>query len=137
MLTGTLGYALKRAQVRSYEMFFAVIGANAISPGRMAALSLIGIEPGVSQSAVAEKLAISRAAMVKVIDALETRGLIERRAADGDRRSYSLNLTTEGHQELNLLTQQIQAYEQKLAANLTANERAQLIGLLDKVGLDG
>ena len=136
VFTGTLGYSLKRAQVRSYEMFFAVIGENAISPGRMAALSLIGMEPGVTQSAVAEKLAISRPAIGKVIDALETRGLIERRAVEGNRRSYSLNLTAQGRQELNLLAQQIQTYEDRLAANLTGDERAQLIQLLEKVGMD-
>ncbi|MDH4847940.1 MarR family transcriptional regulator [Pseudomonas sp. BN605] len=135
VLTGTLGYALKRAQVRSYEMFFSVVGADAISPGRMTALSLIGMEPGVTQSALAERLAISRAAMVKVIDALESRGFIERRAAEGDRRSYALNLTPEGHQELNVLTHQIRAYEERLAANLSSDERAQLIALLEKVGL--
>jgi DNA-binding MarR family transcriptional regulator len=135
VLTGTLGYALKRAQVRSYEMFFSVVGADAISPGRMTALSLIGMEPGVTQSALAERLAISRAAMVKVIDALESRGFIERRATEGDRRSYALNLTAEGHQELNVLTHQIRAYEERLAANLSPDERAHLIALLEKVGL--
>lgn len=119
MLNGTSGYSIKRAQMRSYEMFFAVIGTSAISPGRVAALSLIGTEPGVTQSAEAEKLAISRPAMGKVIDALETRGLIERRAVEGVRRSYSLNLTAEGHQELNLLAQQIKDYEGRVAANLT------------------
>lgn len=135
VLTGTLGYALKRAQVRSYEMFFSVVGADAISPGRMTALSLVGMEPGVTQSALAERLAISRAAMVKVIDALESRGFIERRATEGDRRSYALNLTKEGHQELNVLTHQIRAYEERLAANLSSEERSQLIELLEKVGL--
>ena len=89
----SLGYAIKRAQVRTYEVLFATLGPDAISPARMTALSIIGAQPGINQSALAEQLRVTRPSMVKVIDSLEGLGLVERRAIPGDRRSYSLALT--------------------------------------------
>lgn len=132
-MAGTLGYALKRAQVRSYELFFAMMGPESISPARMTALSMVAAQPGISQSGLAERLAITRASVVKVVDNLESLGLIERAPTEGDRRSYALALTDEGHRELARLRGEIRCYEEKLASRLTANERDLLMGLLERV----
>jgi DNA-binding MarR family transcriptional regulator len=137
LLSGTLGYAIKRAQVRSYEVLFSILGPNALTPGRMTALSLIGLQPGITQSALAEQLKINRASMVKVIDALEALGFVERCATEGDRRSYALRLTLEGNQELKKLHQQIDQYEKAISSTLAKGERKQLMELLEKVAAGG
>lgn len=131
----SLGYTIKRAQVRAYEMLFAILGPDAISPARMTALSIIGAQPGTTQSALAEQLQITRASIVKVIDTLESLHLVERQATPGDRRSHSLVLTKSGHDELRTLHEKTRRYEAAIAANLTPTERHQLMALLDKVAL--
>jgi len=133
LLSGTLGYAIKRAQMRSYEVLFSILGPNALTPGRMTALSLIGMQPGITQSALAEQLKINRASVVKVIDALESLDFAERCATEGDRRSYSLRLTKRGNEELQKLHQQIDRYEKAISATLAAGERQLLMELLEKV----
>ena len=106
----SLGYAIKRAQVRTYEVLFATLGPDAISPARMTALSIIGAQPGINQSALAEQLRVTRPSMVKVIDSLEGLGLVERRAIPGDRRSYSLALTEQGRRELRDMHEKTRQY---------------------------
>lgn len=132
----SLGYAIKRAQVRSYDVFFRVLGPDSISPARMTALSMIGDQDGISQSALAERLGIARASIVKVVDALEAAGLIERKSVPEDRRSYALSLTRIGRTQLIEYGRQVAEVEKALAVRLTESERRQLIELLGKVGRD-
>lgn len=135
LMADALGYSLKRAQVRAYEVLGSFLDEDSISPARMTALSLIGMRPGISQSALAKELGINRASVVKVIDTLESKNFVERRATEGDRRSYSLALTDHGLSELRTLQEQIRRYERAIAVNLTADERRQLMGLLEKVAI--
>jgi len=129
----SLGYAIKLAQVRSYALLYRLSGDDSLSPGRMTALSMISLEPGINQSALAQRLNITRASVLKVVDALASLGLIERQTIQGDRRSYALVLTDNGHRELLKLAQQADRFEAELASGLTASERLQLIELLSKV----
>lgn len=131
----SLGYTLKRAQIRTYEALFALLGPDAISPARMTALSIIAAQPGINQTALAEQLRVTRANVVKVVDTLEGRALVERQAIPGDRRSYSLVLTAQGRAELLTLREKTQEHERNIAAALTAKERGQLIALLERVAL--
>jgi DNA-binding MarR family transcriptional regulator len=135
LLADSLGYCLKRAQVRAYEVLATFVDADSISPARMTALSLIAMRSGISQSALAKELGINRASVVKVIDSLEAKQLVERRATEGDRRSYSLALTDSGLDELRGLQEQVRRYEQAIAAGLSADERHQLMRLLERVAV--
>ncbi len=132
LLKDSLGYTLKLAQVRTYEMLYQALGPNAISPARMTALSIIGTQPGISQSALADRLHITRPSVVKVVDTLESVGLIERQPG-ADRRSYALALTPRGEKELREIQARLRAYEKLITARLTAAERSQLMALLSKV----
>jgi DNA-binding MarR family transcriptional regulator len=137
ILHDSLGYAIQRAKVRTYEMLYAACGSDSISPARMTALSIIGTQPGTNQSALAEQLRITRASIVKVIDNLEALELVERRAIPGDRRSYCLVLTEKGREELRSLHEKTRLCEVRIAQDLSAQERALLISLLDRVALGG
>ena len=131
----SLGYTLKRAQVRSYEMLFELLGPGVLSPGRMTALSIVGTEDGINQSSLAERLGITRPSVFKVIDALEALGLMERRSIPNDRRSYALGLTPLGKDALRNMREQLRLYEAAIATHLSAAERKQLMALLDKVAV--
>lgn len=132
-LADSLGYAIKRAQVRSYALLFKVFDADCLSPGRMTALWIIASEPGVNQSTLAERLSITRASVVKVVDSLEALGLVLREPVPDDRRSYALVVTPQGRRELERHAELHARYETKLAAGLSRGERKQLMTLLEKV----
>lgn len=135
LLKNSLGYELKLAQVRAYQVFFETLDTKAISPARLTALSIIGSHPGISQAALADRLSIARPSVVKVVDMLESAGLVERQAVPGDRRSYALVPTAYGKAELRDIGKRLQAYEVAIAARLSAAERRQLMSLLARVAV--
>jgi DNA-binding MarR family transcriptional regulator len=135
LLKNSLGYELKLAQVRTYQMYFEALDPKAISPARLTALSIISNQPGISQAALADRLAIARPSVVKVVDMLESAGLIERQPVPDDRRSYALVLTPHGKAELRDIGKRLQAYETAIAARLSTSERKQLMSLLAKVAV--
>lgn len=132
-LADSLGYAIRRAQVRSYALLFRSFAADSLTPGRMTALWIVASEPGVSQTELADRLSITRASVVKVVDSLEALGLVQRQAVPQDRRSYALTLTPQGLRELERHRDMHARYEDELAAALTRNQRRQLMALLEKV----
>lgn len=133
VLGDSLGYAIKRAQVRTYEVYFRTIGTAGLPPARMTALMTIGAEPSISQADLAARLKISGPSMVKVIDALETQGLVQRQSHANDRRRYALVPTDKGRAKLRRIRELVDAYEEEIAAGLSAAERRQLMQLLEKV----
>jgi DNA-binding MarR family transcriptional regulator len=70
--------------------------------------------------------------MVGVVDALEGAGFVERRRGE-DRRTNGLWLTRRGRGVVAAMKRRIQAHERRVAAKLTAEERGQLLALLEKL----
>ena len=130
MLPGLLGYRLRLAQQALFRDFAASVGE--LSPGRVGILLLVEANPGVTQSRLAHAVALERSTMVGVLHVLEGRGLLERRRGD-DRRTNGLWLTPAGATLAAKLKQRIQRHERRVATRLTAAERSQLIGLLEKL----
>ena len=75
-----------------------------------------------------DKVTVSRATAVLV-----DRGLIERAASRSDGRSHHLTLTIAGRTLYSEIASVAKAMEQSLLACLTAAERAQLSGMLDRL----
>lgn len=131
----SLGYALRRAQMRTYDLFFETLGELDLTPARLTALSLIATEPGISQAALAKRLDIAGPSVLKLVDALEQSGFVGRADVEGDRRRYSLQLTPSGRTLLEAVRAAVEAYEARLARQLSRTERAQLMELLSRVGV--
>lgn len=130
----SLGYALRRAQVRAYDLFFEMLGSLDLSPARLTALSLIATESDINQAALARRLGIAGPSVLKLVDALEASGLVARMDVAGDRRRYSLVVTASGRSKLETLRARLDAYEVRLAQQLSAAERKTLLALLERVG---
>lgn len=129
----SLGYALRRAQVRAYELYFEMLGNMDLTPARVTALSLIAMEPEINQAALAKRLDIAGPSVLKLVDALESAKLIRREDVANDRRRYSLALTATGRAKLDALRVALGDYEERLAKGLSATERRQLMDLLGRV----
>ena len=129
-LPALLGYRLRLAQQAVFRDFAASVGE--LSPGRVGILLLLEANPGVTQSGLARAVSLDRSTMVGIVDMLEGRGLVERRRGE-DRRTNGLWLTAEGRSTVARLKRRIQAHERRVAARLSAEERAQLLALLEKL----
>ena len=129
----SLGYTLRRAQVRTYDLFFEMLGPLDLSPARLTALSIIATETDINQAALAKRLDIAGPSALKLVDALEDAGLVARMDVAGDRRRYSLVVTATGRARLEQLRVKLEAYEARLARGLSEAERTQLMALLARV----
>jgi DNA-binding MarR family transcriptional regulator len=67
-----------------------------LSPPHAGILRVVDTSGGISQQSLAEHLRILPSRLVVLIDELEERGMVERRADPADRRSYALHLTNKG-----------------------------------------
>ena len=101
-LNERIGYLLRRAQVAVFSDFFQTFSDFGISPAQYSILTIIGRNPGLSQTEVADALGIKKTNFVAVIKDLEKRGPVLRTAMPTDRRSFALTLSPAG---ITLLTQ--------------------------------
>jgi len=129
----SLGYALRRAQLRVYDRFYEMLGEMDLSPARVTALSIIAMEPEINQTTLAKRLDVAGPSVLKLVDALEEGGLIRREDVADDRRRYNLVLTPAGRAKVEALRSALAAYEERLAQRLSAAERTQLMALLERV----
>ncbi len=93
-------------------------------------LRVVGAAEGMSQQAAGERLQIPPSRMVAFVDALEARGLLERRHNPRDRRTRALYLTEQGRELLGRAFALAAELERRLCAQLSDAEREQLLELL-------
>lgn len=132
-LEGLVGYNLKRAYVVVQEDFRAALGENGLSARVFSALTLTVENPNITQSALARQLGIERSGLVAIVDDLEAKGYLKRTAVPGDRRVQALVPTPLGKGEHSKLTRTVQAHEDQLFSDMTAQEKATLLDLLKKI----
>lgn len=106
-----------------------------LEPREFSLLRAIAAEEGQSQQALGDRLLIPASRMVAFVDALEQRGLLERRPNPEDRRARALYLTQTGRDLLGEAFSLALAFERQLCSDLDETEREQLVSLLQRVGL--
>ncbi|HEX7810617.1 MAG TPA: MarR family transcriptional regulator [Burkholderiales bacterium] len=131
LLPGLIGYQLRLAQRAIFSDFADAVDGAGISPGLFGILVIVDANAGLTQQALADAAHLDRSTMVTVIDKLEDRGLVERRAAD--RRSNGLFLTDAGAKLLRSLRRKVARHERRVVQNLSEREREQLVSLLQRI----
>ena len=132
ILPSLIGYQLRLAQLAVFRDFERSVGELGISPGRFGVLVLVGCNPGMTQSRLAEAGGLDRSTLVPVLDGLERRGLVERRRGE-DRRTNGLRLTLPGKRLLARARRRILAHESRMVSAMSDAEREQLVALLAKL----
>jgi len=132
-IDGLLGFHVRIAQLDLFAAFAEAAGDPALTPLLFGALYLIGENPGANQSDLAALLVADPSTMVRLIDQLVKRGWAVRETAEHDRRSTVPRLTVAGRAMLEQMTPAVLASEQRVAGALTKLERAQLLGLLQRL----
>lgn len=97
------------------------------------ALTRIHRRPGMSQSGLAEMMEIEKAPAGRIVDRLEEKGWVERRAEPSDRRINRIYLTEQGARIHALIAPLAEATVSDALAGLTHAEQARLVALMSKV----
>ncbi len=128
-----LGYNARRAALAVIDVFLQRMAPYKLRPVDFSVASMIVHNPGITSRQLCSTLGILPPNLVGMINALEKRGLIDKRAHPSDGRANGLHASAEGI----ALLQQAQAaaltLEDEVASNLTASERKTLLRLLKKV----
>jgi DNA-binding MarR family transcriptional regulator len=135
LLPSLLGYALRRAQSAVFADFAATFtrAGEVLTPGEFGLLVLVDRNAGMSQMALARALGIDRSTLVPILNRLQGRGFLVRRASPTDGRTHALALTPAGAKALARFSRLVTTHEKRIVAGLSADETRTLIGLLDKV----
>jgi DNA-binding MarR family transcriptional regulator len=132
-LAAMLHHALRDAQAQVLEELQASFAVEDMRPLPFAILVVLARNPGLRQIQVGFALGIQPTNLVPLIDALEERGLAERRPVPRDRRAHGLFLTRLGAETLARLEAQAAAHEARLAERLGPGGREQLLALLRRL----
>ncbi|MDE3070835.1 MAG: MarR family transcriptional regulator, partial [Acidobacteriota bacterium] len=123
----SIGYAVARH-------FKKTLAPLRLEPREFALLRAVGVAEGQSQQAIGERLQIPASRMVAFVDALEGRGLVERRANPQDRRSWALHLTRDGREVLESALGLAIELERHICEDLSEHERESLLDMLQRIG---
>ena len=128
-----LGFHLRMAQIASFQAFAREVGEVDLPPGRFALLTLIGRNPGISQTVLSRAAGRDKSTLTPALRDLKRRGLIARDRRARDRRSYHLTLTPDGEAMLQRLTECAARHEDNLDRVVGARDRTRLLQLLRKI----
>jgi len=112
------------------ERFRSVFARFNIRPVQLTALSVVYFNPRLSQAELGQTLDMKQANVVKLIDELQARELLERKLSSNDRRRYEIVLTRRGKQFTAKLLDIHGKLEADLARSFGQDELQQLISLL-------
>jgi DNA-binding MarR family transcriptional regulator len=104
-----------------------------LTPADAGIFRILSTTPAISQQALAAALGTVPSRLVGLIDELESKGMVERRAHETDRRSYALHLTEKGKATMGSLGRIAREHRQDLLAALSHEEQNKLADLLQRV----
>jgi MarR family transcriptional regulator, organic hydroperoxide resistance regulator len=133
ILPELLGYNVRSAQLALQRDFARTMAGSDVGPAVFGLLVLSGANPGIAQIQIATHLTIDKASVVALVDRLEESGWVVRRRSTEDRRRHGIFLTAEGVRQLKVLKRQMKLREQTIGELFNAEERRQLISLLQRI----
>lgn len=131
-----VGYAVRRAQIRIYEDFTVALQPWNITPQRFSAMTLIHCNPGIRAIDLAGIMGIARSGVAMILNTLEEAGYVRRVGEQKDRRTLALELSAAGRKALRELSDAVARHDARVTCRLDDEEKALLISLLDRIGVD-
>lgn len=125
-----LGPLLRRAHHRAARAFDAALQPLTLEGRHFGVLLTLHRLGPMSQQELSRRLGTDKSSMVRLIDALESAGLVERRPQSGDRRAFAITLTEDGVRTFALAEGVAGRVGLELVAHLRPEERDQLRSLL-------
>lgn len=101
-----------------------------LSKGKHAVLRILDEQDGVSLARIADKGALDRGNVTRIVSALEKEGYLTREVDPSARHGYQIFLTKEGKRAADQMNQVIDDWNEKLLAHLDDNTLAELADVL-------
>jgi DNA-binding MarR family transcriptional regulator len=129
-------YLLSQVGAHSSRRWHERLAQIGLDPRAVLVLRHVGAEEGRTQASLSASLAVPASRIVGIVDELEQRGLVERRANPSDRRAHALWLTSRGRKVLDEVMAVSRAHEVDICAGLSDADRRQLIELLSVIAAE-
>ncbi|SDD61477.1 DNA-binding transcriptional regulator, MarR family [Paracoccus isoporae] len=104
-----------------------------VMSGSVALLSLIGLNPGISQNDLAAAVVLKKSAVTKILTEMEQRGDVIREKPKFDRRYNALRLSPQGERRWREVRERMIAQREDLLAPLPQRDREKLFKLLGRL----
>lgn len=134
-LAGFIGFHLRLAQEASFLAFARRVRDFEMRPGRFAVLALIGLNPGLSQTALGRAAGRDKSSLTPALNDLVRRALVKRERLRHDRRSYALSLTPKGEKLLEELMQHARAHDRELDEIVGLKHKDEFIRALRRIAM--
>lgn len=132
-----LGYWLRLVSNSVSSGFAQKLEMQGVSVAEWVAMRLIHGRTNVSASAIAGEMGMTRGAISKILDRLQTRGLAERRPLPGDGRGQILKLTAKGARLVPVLAGLADKNDAEFFHHLPKSDRAALMRILQDIATRG
>jgi len=132
-LYGAPGHLIRRLQQIAVALFMAETRRFDITPVQYAALFSIRAKPGLDQTALANVIAIDRSTIANVVERLEAKKLIARKAGSSDRRTKRLYITPAGRKLLVGVIPAVQSTQDMILAPLKPGERGAFMSMMRRM----
>ena len=127
------GHLIRRLQQMAVSVFAQECEGFDITPVQYAALVALRDNPGIDATRIAALVAIDRSTMGNVLERLESKGFIERRANPQDKRVKLLKLSRRGARLLADCEPFVRAAQERMVEPLDAAERLQFTQMMRRM----
>jgi MarR family transcriptional regulator, lower aerobic nicotinate degradation pathway regulator len=127
------GYLFRRMQQIAVSIFVEECGEFDLTPVQYAALVAIHTHPGIDATRLSAVIAFDRSTLGSVIERLQAKGLVERKAAREDKRVKLLYLTKAGAALLCDIMPAVDRAQARMLQPLKPADRKTLLALLTQL----
>jgi DNA-binding MarR family transcriptional regulator len=128
-----VGFNIHILDLQLYQLFYQRYAALTSTPGVFSTLLAIRQNPGIRHGALADALMIQRPNLTKLINRLESEGLVRRLASRDDKRHVVLHLSERGERRVAELLAPMREHDEAATAGLSAAERETFLDLLQRL----
>ena len=132
-LSARTAYMLARAAARAHAMGERDLEPLGISAREYAVLEVLAERSPLTQTRIADILALDRTTILKLGASLEHKGLVVRERDERDRRAYAVALTHAGHRIRRRALTRLVDSEERFLMPLGGEQRHQLNDLLSRI----
>jgi DNA-binding MarR family transcriptional regulator len=129
-LTDLPGHYIRRLQQIAVGVFMEETQTFGITPVQFAALNAVAAQPGIDQRTLAARIGFDTSTIGGVVDRLETRAWVQRQVSPEDRRARLLQVTAQGIQVLQEVSDAVLQTQQRILAPLPKDERQEFVRML-------
>jgi DNA-binding MarR family transcriptional regulator len=126
-------YLLSQVGAHSSQRWQERLASIGLDARSVLVLRHVAADEGQTQSSLSASLAVPPSRIVGIVDELERRGLVQRRAHPNDRRAHALRLTRRGRAVLDELLAISRSHEAEICTGLPESDRRRLIELLELI----